>query len=103
VMLSINHESTPARTCCTTSGPPVRARQYLTHVTQHESSQYPALFAPALDGGLRIGELLALRWKDLDASVVRVERQLVVFRRRGFSHTESGSRLASIRHSPTER
>ena len=52
------------------------ARKFLTVVKQG-SAQYAALFALALDGGLRKGELLGLRWKDLEGTSLRVERQLL--------------------------
>ncbi len=58
------------------------ARRFLTWVKHHESKQYVALFALALDAGLRISELLALRWKDLVGSLLRVERQLLFLDKR---------------------
>ena len=58
------------------------ARRFLTWVKQHESKQYVALFALTLDAGLRISELLALKWKDLEGSLLRVERQVLFLDKR---------------------
>ena len=53
------------------------ARRFLTALKQSESVQDAALFGVALDAGVRIGELLALQWKDLDlvSGGMKVERQ----------------------------
>ncbi len=52
------------------------ARKFLKAVKESENRQDAALFALALDGGLRRGELRGLLWKDLNGSTLRVERQL---------------------------
>jgi integrase len=52
------------------------ARRFLKTVKEGENRQDAALFALALDGGLRRGELRGLLWKDLNGSSLRVERQL---------------------------
>jgi integrase len=56
------------------------ARDFLTVLKQTASPQYAALFALALDAGLRKGELLGLQWKDLEGTTLRVERQLLCVR-----------------------
>ena len=60
------------------------ARKFLTAVKQTQSAQQAALFALALDGGLRNGELLGLQWQDIDftSRSLRVERQLLAGVRR---------------------
>jgi integrase len=53
------------------------AHRFLTTVKQEGNAQYTALFALALDSGLRKCEMLGLRWTDLDGTKLRVERQLL--------------------------
>jgi integrase len=53
------------------------ARRFLTTVKQTGNAQYAALFALALDSGMRKSELLGLQWKDIDGASLRVERQLL--------------------------
>ena len=52
------------------------ARTFIGHVKKHCNAQYIALFALALDTGLRKSELLGLQWKDLRDNVLSVERQV---------------------------
>ena len=56
---------------------PDEARRFLTAVKQTGNAQYAALFALALDGGLRRAELLGLQWRDIDGKSLLVERQLL--------------------------
>ena len=51
--------------------------RFTAHVKNVANAQHSALFQLALDRGLRIGELLGLRWTDLEGSTLRVERQLL--------------------------
>jgi integrase len=53
------------------------ARQFMTTLKQHSNVQYRALYALALDTGMRKAELLGLKWHDLSGSSLRVERQLL--------------------------
>ena len=53
------------------------ARRFLNTLKQEGNAQSTALFALALDTGMRKGELLGLMWKDLDGNVLQVERQLL--------------------------
>jgi integrase len=53
------------------------ARRFLAHASQACTAQYVALFALALDSGLRSSELLGLQWKDIEGTTLRVERQLL--------------------------
>lgn len=53
------------------------ARRFLTWVKGAGSVQYAALFALALDSGLRKSELLGLQWQDVDGSSLRLDRQLL--------------------------
>jgi integrase len=55
------------------------ARQFLVSVKHTKNAQNAALFAVALDGGLRKGELLGLQWQDVDLTTgsLKVERQLL--------------------------
>jgi len=53
------------------------ARRFLAAVKQDGNAQYIALFALALDSGLRKGEMLGVQWKDIDGNKLRVERQLI--------------------------
>lgn len=53
------------------------ARRFLAAVKEHGSTQYKALFALALDGGMRKRELLALQWRDIDGGKLQVERQVM--------------------------
>lgn len=53
------------------------ARRFLNTLKQEGNAQTTALFALALDTGIRKGELLGLMWKDLDGKVLQVERQLL--------------------------
>jgi integrase len=50
---------------------------FLATVRQEGNAQNLAFFALALDGGLRIGELLGLRWTDLEGNTLSVDRQLL--------------------------
>jgi integrase len=47
------------------------------HVKANGTTQDAALFAVALDAGVRKAELLGLQWKDLTGNTLRVERQLM--------------------------
>jgi integrase len=62
----------------------------LLDVTRNESDRFEALYALALTTGLRIGELLGLKWSDmdLDARRLRVSRQLQRSREEGLIFTE---------------
>lgn len=62
------------------------ARRFLTHVKSEKNAQYGALFAIALDSGVRVSELLGLYWRDLDGTSLKVERQLL-----GRKEDEDGS------------
>jgi integrase len=53
------------------------ARRLLSTAKQEGNAQYTALFALALDSGVRKGELLGLRWTDLEGTKLKVERQLL--------------------------
>jgi integrase len=53
------------------------AGKFLTAVKTSGTAQQAALFAVALDGGLRKSELLGLQWRDLEGSILRVERQVL--------------------------
>ena len=53
------------------------ARKFLTTVEADGNAQFSALFALALDAGLRKGELLGLRWSDLSGATLKIERQLI--------------------------
>ena len=53
----------------------MEAQRFLS-VAKRGSEQEAALFAVALDSGARRGELLGLKWQDLDGSKVWIERQL---------------------------
>jgi integrase len=61
----------------------------LLDVTRNDRDRFEALYVIALTTGLRIGELLGLKWSDidLDARRLRVSRQLQR------SHARSGERL----------
>lgn len=61
------------------------AHRFLDTVKSTKNAQLAALFAVALDGGLRKSELLGLQWKDLQGATLRVERQLL-----GVSHDDAG-------------
>jgi integrase len=62
----------------------------LLDVTRNESDRFEALYALALTTGLRIGELLGLKWSnmDLDARRLRVSRQLQRSSQEGLIFTE---------------
>jgi len=67
------------------------ARRFQTTVNQEGNAQYAALFALALDSGMRKAELLGLQWQDIDGASLRVERQLL-----GMTEDEAGvSRLVT--------
>lgn len=52
------------------------ARTFINHIKTSCNAQYVALFALALDTGLRKSELLGLQWRDLRDNTLCVERQL---------------------------
>ena len=62
----------------------------LLDVTRNERDGFEALYVLALTTGLRIGELLGLKWNDidLDARRLRVSRQLQRSREEGLIFTE---------------
>jgi integrase len=62
----------------------------LLDVTRNERDSFEALYALALTTGLRIGELLGLKWSDidLDARRLRVSRQLQRSSQEGLIFTE---------------
>lgn len=75
------------------------ARKFLTAVKQTQSAQQAALFALALDGGLRNGELLGLQWQDIDftSRSLRVERQLLKWSEEGLiTSLPKGKRARSL-------
>lgn len=53
------------------------AKRFLDTVKADGSAQYAALFALALDSGVRKAELLGLRWTDLQSGTLHVDRQLL--------------------------
>lgn len=53
------------------------AQRFLESVKQHGNAQWAALFALALDSGMRKSELLGLQWKDINGETVRIDRQLL--------------------------
>src|SRR5688572_15416514 len=53
------------------------AHRFLVSVKKAGDAQYAALFALALDSGMRKSELLGLHWKDIEVTSLRVERQLL--------------------------
>jgi len=53
------------------------AKKFLTYAKKNADPQHAALFALALDSGMRKGELLGLLWKDLEGPTLRIERQLL--------------------------
>lgn len=53
------------------------AHRFLVSVKKAGDAQYAALFALALDSGMRKSELLGLHWKDIEGTSLRVERQLL--------------------------
>ncbi len=61
---------------------PEEARQFIMHVKATCDAQYTALFALLLDTGMRKSELIALQWKDLEGTTLRVERQVQAANRR---------------------
>jgi integrase len=52
------------------------AHRFLDAVKKEGNAQYTALFALALDSGLRKGEIRGLQWKDLEGTRLRVDRQV---------------------------
>lgn len=58
-----------------------QATTFVQHVKATGSAQWAAFFGLALASGLRKGELLGLKWTDLQGSRLRVERQLHGVRR----------------------
>src|SRR5262249_7538066 len=53
------------------------AKAFCAYVERSCTTQEAALFALALDSGARKQELLGLQWKDLDGTMLTIERQLL--------------------------
>lgn len=54
---------------------PQEADKFISFLKENDPS-YFCLFQTALQTGLRLGELLALKWEDIEAGIIRVKRQI---------------------------
>ena len=77
---------------------PEQAKQLLAYVDEHESIRWRAIYALTLRTGLRVGELLALRWQDidLDAGMLTVTGTLDRPNPRTEPKTSTGRRTIAI-------
>ncbi len=75
-----------------------QTKQLLAYVNEHESIRWQAIYTLTLHTGLRVGELLALRWEDidLDGGMLSVTGTLDRYNTRTEPKTATGRRTIAI-------
>ena len=75
------------------------ARRFLVHIREHRPKWYP-FFLTAISTGLRIGELFAMKWENLDEEAATYHVRETLTRSRRFDSTKTEGSHAKVPLSP---